>query len=74
MFNALVTVIGVVVTGLVGWGSKLQSDVKVQDQKITDIKELVNVKLESIDQRLGRIERALNGRIGASYGDSRYNH
>lgn len=81
MFNAIVTVIGVAVTGLIGWGSKLQSDVRVQDQKVVDLKDLINekletnnVKLDNIDHRLERIERALNGSLRSVYGDSRYDH
>ncbi len=42
---------------------RLEGRVNTEAQKQMDLKELINVKLDSIDQRLSRIESALNGTL-----------
>lgn len=57
-------VIAQVIGGVV-WGVNQKARIDVLDQATTDMEKLVNVQLASIDQRLGRIERALNGSLRA---------
>lgn len=55
-------VFGQVVTGLV-WALRLEGKVNVADQRGIDLKELIVVQLDSIDKRLSRIERSMNGKL-----------
>lgn len=60
----LETVVGLASTAvvtLVGWAINTNADIKVVKQKQVDQDKLVEVQLGSIDNRLDRIERALNG-------------
>jgi hypothetical protein len=55
------------VLGAVSWGLRLEGRVDKQDslakQKHDDLKELMKVHFESLDRRLERIERSLNGHL-----------
>lgn len=46
---------------LAGWVWSISSKVTVLETKEPGLKEILDVKFEAVDQRLGRIERALNG-------------
>ncbi len=50
-----------VIVPTVGWAANTHSRVNVIDQKTKDQEKLIQVQLVSIDSRLDRIERALNG-------------
>lgn len=63
----IVGVIGTPVVGALGWATKKLID---HDQKIAlygqgfdDLKELITTRFDSSDQRIGRIERSLNGHL-----------
>lgn len=45
------------------WGLRLESRVNVAEQRHIDLRELIASQLGSIDQRLGRIEQAMNGAL-----------
>jgi hypothetical protein len=66
MVSILVTIsifiIGQVIGGIV-WGVRLEGKVNLQDQRTTDLKELINTRFDSTDERLKRIERSLNGHL-----------
>jgi len=53
---ALVTALGTAIF----WGARLEGEVKVQKQRVDDLKELINEKFEANDARLERIERKLD--------------
>ena len=61
MQSVIEFVMGTAIVAMVGWIFNTNTKIAVQDKALVDQKELTNVKLESIDQRLARIERALNG-------------
>lgn len=74
MMTTLVGAIGTVVTGVGGWVVKRHSDTNtlvvdldkraaVVEQAFVDLKELINTRFDSSDQRIGRIERSLNGSL-----------
>lgn len=52
-----------VVVGAIAWAVRLESKIQLSDQKHTDLKELIESKLDSIADRLERIERAMNGAL-----------
>jgi len=62
---ALIPVVATSIVGGIYWGGKLNQRVqgleKVKDERLDSIKELFETKFEFLDQRLGRIETALNG-------------
>ncbi len=65
----LVGVLTTVLVPTVAWAANTHSRVNVIDQKTQDNEKLIQVQLVSIDNRLDRIERALNGswlRVGVS--------
>ena len=60
------------------WGLRLEGKVNSTDQKIefsdeittqrmADLKELINTKFDDQSERLGRIERALNGSLNRGH-------
>lgn len=51
-----------IVVGIV-WGVRLEGKVNLQEQRTTDLKELINSRFDSTDGRLKRIENALNGKL-----------
>ena len=51
------------VIGSIIWGIRLEGRVSTDDQKVTDLKELLISKLDSIDNRLSRIEKSYNGHL-----------
>lgn len=55
-------VVAQAITGVI-WGVRLEGKVNLQDQRTTDLKELINARFDGTDQRLGRIEKALNGNL-----------
>lgn len=66
MIGTLVTIsiflAGQVIVGIV-WGVRLEGKVNLQEQRTTDLKELINTRFDSTDERLKRIERAMNGSL-----------
>jgi len=61
-------------TGILGWAfgiepkikavdRKIDSQVALLDQKYADLKELINTRFDNSDDRLTRIETALNGSL-----------
>ena len=55
--------ISTVLLGSIIYAIRLEGRVNTEAQKQIDLKELINTKLDSIDQRLGRIEQAMNGAL-----------
>jgi hypothetical protein len=51
------------VVGGVVWGVNQKARIDVLEKAGEDTEKLVNVQLASIDQRLSRIEKALNGSL-----------
>lgn len=66
MVSSLITIAiflaGQVVVGIV-WGVRLEGKVNLQEQRTTDLKELINSRFDNTDDRLKRIERSLNGAL-----------
>lgn len=71
-FDAIVPVISTALMGVVGWAFKRQANTNnkvveldkrlaLLEQSIDDLKELINARFDSGDQRLERIERSMNG-------------
>lgn len=66
MLEALVGLSCFVIAQVIGgviWGVNQKARIDVLEQAGGDMKELVQVQLASIDQRLSRIEKALNGSL-----------
>lgn len=57
------------VGSLAGWVWSISSKVTILETKEPGLKEILDVKFENLDQRLGRIERALNGSLRNHYQD-----
>ena len=51
------------IIGGVVWAVRLEGRVNTAIQRHEDLKELINTKFDAIEQRLDRIERALNGAL-----------
>jgi hypothetical protein len=79
MFETIVAwCLGLVSTlsiGVFGWAFTINSKVNVQGKEIeaneklgvvrqADLKELINEKFDGVNDRLARIERAMNGKLG----------
>lgn len=66
MLGALISIsiflAGQVIVGIV-WGVRLEGKVNLQEQRTTDLKELINTRFDGTDERLKRIERAMNGKL-----------
>lgn len=66
MASAIITislfVVGQVLVGLT-WAIRLEGKVNVQEQRVSDLKELINSRFDGTDARLQRIERTLNGSL-----------
>ena len=45
------------------WGIRLEGRVNVQEQRHTDLRELINTRFDALDTRLERVEKALNGML-----------
>lgn len=68
--NYFNTFVSMAILGVIGWALNLNSEFKeldgrvnLLDQKHVDLKELINSRFDSTDQRLARIERAMNGSL-----------
>ena len=51
------------IVGIIVWAVRLEGRINTADQKHLDLKELIEAKFEGLDNRLERIERALNGAL-----------
>jgi Tfp pilus assembly protein PilO len=67
MLTVILSFFGTSIVGALGWAFHINSKVDVQkalqEQKHTDLKELINIRFDSSDKRLERIEKSLNGRL-----------
>lgn len=74
MLNTLIGVLGAALLAVIGWAFNLQSRVSIYSQRHDDLlrlidtkfdamSEMVDTKFDSSNQRLERIERALNGAL-----------
>lgn len=74
MVDTVVGILATVLAGTIGWAGKTQSRVAVLERGVEDakelatertdgLKELIEEKFDSMDQRLARIERAMNGQL-----------
>jgi len=74
MLEAIVSVLGAAMLAIFGWAFNLNSKVNVQEQRYSDFLHLIDTKFDSFEtlveskfegsnQRLVRIERALNGAL-----------
>ena len=68
--NTFIGILGTATLAIIGYAIALGTRVNVQEQKLIDLKELINVQFEAlghrfdaINIRLSRIDRALNGRL-----------
>ena len=61
--DSIITFLGVLMLAITGWAFHLQSKVNVQSQTIEDLKELIIMRFDASDNRLTRIEAALNGSL-----------
>ena len=43
--------------------AKVDANAKLHDQRYGDLKELINTRFDSVDDRMGRIERSMNGHL-----------
>ena len=57
------TVFGTTLLGVIIWALRLEGRVNEQDIKHASLKELIETKFDNMDDRLERIERALNGAL-----------
>lgn len=57
----LLSVLGMSILAIFGWGFNLSNRVTAIEQKQMDIPDLLDAKFDSVNFRLERIERALNG-------------
>ena len=69
-WNFLFTLVSALVIWIFAWANRLQTQISsvsgradIIEQKHIDLKELLNTRFDSVDQRLGRIERSLNGNL-----------
>lgn len=67
MIEAIVAVVGTISTGVSGWALKtvvnLSSRVAVLERAQDDQLTLIESKIDNLDKRLERIEKALNGNL-----------
>jgi len=49
--------------GVVVWGIRQEGRIHLQEQRVTDLKELINTRFDMTEQRLERIEKCLNGML-----------
>ncbi len=74
MIETVTGIIATALAGTIGWAFTTQSRVAVLEQTAAEVKELAEVrtdglkelieeKFESMDNRLARIERAMNGAL-----------
>ena len=45
------------------WGIRLEGRVNVQEQRHADLRELISTRFDTVESRLERIEKALNGML-----------
>ena len=53
------------VFGIIVWGLRLEGKQMTAEVHHNDLKELINTRFDSIDQRLDRVERSMNGFLHA---------
>ena len=67
MIEAVIGLLGIASAGSLGWAYTLGTKVAALEQSNTDFREfmsqLLDAKFEPINQRLGRIESAMNGAL-----------
>lgn len=60
MIEAAITVIGGGLLAMLGWGMHMSNRVSVLEADKVSLKELLNVQLKVINERLARIEKKLD--------------
>ena len=67
MFETLLGIISTAVIGSIGWlfvsHTEVKSSVSVLKQRDEDYTTIMNAQFNSVNQRLDRIERAMNGAL-----------
>jgi hypothetical protein len=63
MYQFLATFLASVGVGILGWAVMIEPRIRVMQTEHKDLKELIEWRLNSIDNRLERIERNLNGSL-----------
>ena len=48
---------------IIAWALRLEGRVNTADQRHLDLKELINTRFDSVDDRLDRVERSINGHL-----------
>lgn len=64
MLEGIVGILGTAFLAVVGWALHLSTRVSVLETQSEGLKELLEVKFDEVNRRLGRIERAMNGHLG----------
>lgn len=63
MLEAVTSLLGAGLLGVVGWAFQLSNRVSVIEANYDSLERLLEAKLSPIHQRLERIERSLNGHL-----------
>ncbi len=61
MLEAIIGVMGTAFLAVLGWAIQLSGEVKVIKAEHDGLKELIESKFDGVNQRLDRIEKAMNG-------------
>ena len=63
MLEAIVGFLGTAFLGVIGWILHLGTRVTVIETQYEGLKDLIEVKFDEVNRRLGRIEHAMNGHL-----------
>ena len=64
MLETMMSVMGTAVLGVFGWALHLNTRVSVLESQRESLKELIEARFDAVENRLDRIERAMNGHLG----------
>lgn len=62
--DAILATVSLLSIGCLGWAVQLSSRLSVVETEYEGLKELINSQFAGTNQRLERIERSMNGRLG----------
>lgn len=61
--DAILGVVSILSVGSIGWAFNLAQRLSVIETEYDGLKDLINVQFDGVNQRLGRIETAMNGSL-----------